>query len=265
MGVTSSYDPSRTASSLAEFVRRHDPDRFLTALFAPPHKRDALLALYAFNHELARAREAVSEAPLALIRLQWWREVVEGAHRRHEVAEPLSAALDSGALARDDLLNIIAAREAETEPVLETSRDWHDYLRGGAGGLAVAAARLLGAVEPEQFRPLGAAFGLAGLLRSVSAHARQGRCLLPADVLAVHRLSPEQVIANAQAARGVVVQLAGEGLTMLPHRRLSRRAIAAALPAVLARRDLRRAPVFPSPRGIGDRMAVVCAGLTGRV
>ena len=34
--------------------------------------------LYAFNHELARAREAVSEPPLALIRLQWWREVVEG-------------------------------------------------------------------------------------------------------------------------------------------------------------------------------------------
>ena len=60
-------------------VRRHDPDRFLTALFAPPEKRDALLTLYAFNHELARAREVASEPPLALIRLQWWREVVEGA------------------------------------------------------------------------------------------------------------------------------------------------------------------------------------------
>ena len=93
-GVASSYDPSRNASSwhgfaqdatsgrmnqaIAALVRRHDPDRFLTALFAPPERRDALLTLYAFNHELARAREAVSEAPLALIRLQWWREVVEG-------------------------------------------------------------------------------------------------------------------------------------------------------------------------------------------
>ncbi len=56
MGVASSYDPARTASSLAGFVRRYDPDRFLTALFAPPEKREALLALYAFNHELARAR-----------------------------------------------------------------------------------------------------------------------------------------------------------------------------------------------------------------
>ena len=64
--------------AIAALVRRHDPDRFLTALFAPPDRRDALLTLYAFNHELARAREVASEPPLALIRLQWWREVVEG-------------------------------------------------------------------------------------------------------------------------------------------------------------------------------------------
>ncbi|MGD0108468.1 MAG: squalene/phytoene synthase family protein [Rhodopila sp.] len=65
--------------AIAALVRRHDPDRFLTALFAPPERRHALLTLYAFNHELARAREVASEPALALIRLQWWREVVEGA------------------------------------------------------------------------------------------------------------------------------------------------------------------------------------------
>ena len=42
--------------AVVALVRRHDPDRFLTALFAPPDRRDALLTLYAFNHELARAR-----------------------------------------------------------------------------------------------------------------------------------------------------------------------------------------------------------------
>src|SRR5689334_1655552 len=160
MGVTSSYDPARNASSLAGFVRRHDPDRFLTALFAPPAKREALFALYAFNHELARARETVSEAPLALIRLQWWREVVEGAHRRHEVAEPLSAAIDAGALRRDDLLGVIDAREVEAEPAIETSREWHAYLHASAGGLAVAAARLLGARTPSSFDRTGQHLGL---------------------------------------------------------------------------------------------------------
>jgi phytoene synthase len=265
MGVTSSYDPARNASSLAGFVRRHDPDRFLTALFAPPAKREALFALYAFNHELARARETVSEAPLALIRLQWWREVVEGARRRHEVAEPLGAFIDVGELRREDLLGIIEAREIEAEPVIPTSREWHDYLRAGAGGLSVAAARLLGASDPEQFRPYGAAFGLAGLLRSVGAHARQGRCLLPLDELAVVRLSPDQVIADPQTAMGVVGPLARRGLALLRHARLPRAVVAAALPVVLARRDLRRVTLSPRQRGAGDRLAVIWAGFTGRI
>src|ERR1700760_371967 len=110
--------------TIAELVRRHDPDRFLTALCAPPEKRDALLILYAFNHELARAREVVSEPPLALIRLQWWREVVEGAFRRHEVAEPLAAALAARDFDRADLLALIEARELEAEPGFATLQDW---------------------------------------------------------------------------------------------------------------------------------------------
>jgi 15-cis-phytoene synthase len=252
---------------IAALVRRHDPDRFLTALFAPPEKRDALLTLYAFNHELARAREAVSEPPLALIRLQWWREVVDGARRRHEVAEPLAAAIDAGGLGRSDLTALIDAREIEVDPAIETLHAWRAYILGSAGGLAVAAGRLLGAADPEALRPLGAAYGIAGLLRSVPAHAAQGRCLLPVDVLARHGLKPEQVIANpaAETVRVVTRHMTGEGLGLLGRVQLPRRVIAAALPAVLARRDLARAPAFPMRRGLSDRLAVTLAGLAGSI
>ena len=254
-------------TAITTLVRRHDPDRFLTALFAPPDKRDALLTLYAFNHELARAREVVSEPPLALIRLQWWREAVEGAYRRHEVAEPLQAAIDSGDLERGDLLSLIDAREAEAQPVFETLADWRDYVCGSAGGVAVAAGRLLDAPDPEALRPLGTAYGIAGLLRSIPAHSRQGRCLLPVDVLTEHGLAPEAVIADpsATAAYPVMRQLARQGLMLLQRLPVPRQAIAAILPAVLARRDLRRAPALPIQRGIGDRLAVMFAGLAGRV
>lgn len=251
--------------NLADFVRRHDPDRFLTALFAPPDRRDALFTLYAFNHELARAREVVSEPPLALIRLQWWREVVEGAPRRHDVADPLRAAIAGGALARDDLLAMIDAREAEVEPVFETLADWRAYLLGSAGGVAVAAARLLGAADPDMLRPLGAAYGVAGLLRSVAIHARQGRCLLPADTLAAHGCSCEAVIAGRAVPPAALRELADAGLAMLRRARLARQVVAAALPGVLARRDLRRVPAPPTGRGLGDRLAVVAAGMTGRI
>ncbi len=255
---------------LAEFVRRHDPDRFLTALFAPAEKRAALLALYALNHELARAREVVSEPSLALIRLQWWREVVEGAPRRHEVAEPVSAAIAQGALGRADLLALIDAREVEADPSIATLQAWRDYLLGTAGGLSVAAARLLGAAEPERARPFGAVYGGAGVLRSATILAHQGRCLLPEDVLARHGLSPEHVTASPDSAlaSGALAALAAEVRVLLPDRVpavLRGGALAAILPAVLARRDLRRIGSPPGPRGLGDRLAVVTAAMTGRL
>ena len=173
-----------------------------------------------------------------------------------------------GDLDRADLLALIDAREIEVEPAIDTLDAWRAYLMNSAGGLAVAAARLLGAPDPEALRRLGAAYGVAGLLRSIPAHARQGRCMLPGDVLAEHGLTREGVIADPVAAliEPVIRHLARQGLAMLDRPiRLPRRAVAAALPAVLARRDLRRAPAFAPYRGLGDRMAVTLAGLLGHV
>jgi phytoene synthase len=254
---------------LAALVRRHDPDRFLTALFAPADRRDALLVLYAFNHELARAREVASEPPLALIRLQWWREVVEGEPRRHEVASPLSQAIAAGALDRGLLLPLIEAREAEAYDDFATLDDWRAWLLAGAGGLAVAAAAALGAPQPEVVRPFGAAYGVAGLLRASGILAAQGRCLLPHDLLERHGLWPEGFVHDPGAvpARAVLDDVAREGRALLeaPSGAVPRDAVAAALPAVLARRDLRRWPEVALPRRFGDRIAVTIAGLSGRV
>jgi len=257
--------------SLTALVRQHDPDRFLTVLFAPPAKRDALLALYAFNHELARAREVASEPTLALMRLQWWREVVEGAVRHHVVATPLHGAIEAGMLSRDDLLAVVEAREIEAEAEIESMTDWRGYVLAGAGGLSVAAARALNAPEPEAVRPFGAAYGVAGLLRSWRLLAAQGRCLLPGDLLVEHGLSREEAVAVPDSPRvqKVLARLADEGRGFL--RQGTKAAVpgapvAAALPAVFARRDLARWPQ-PAPlrRGIGDRMAVIVAGVRGRL
>jgi 15-cis-phytoene synthase len=252
-------------TAIAEMVRRHDPDRFLTALFAPPDRRDALLTLYAFNHELARAREVAREPHMALIRLQWWREVVEGTRRRHEVATPLADAIAQGLLLPSDLLPIIDAREIEAEPRVETLAEWRSYVLGAAGGLAVAAARLLGVTEAERFRPFGAAYGAVGMLRSVPVLAAQGRCLVPADVLAAHGLVPEAVTGGADPAPALrdLAETARGFLRDVRGVRVPRPAVAAALPAVLARRDLRRLGEAPRPRGFGDKLAVVLAALTG--
>ncbi|WP_428534644.1 squalene/phytoene synthase family protein [Rhodopila sp.] len=256
--------------AIAALVRRHDPDRFLTALFAPPDRRDALLVLYAFNHELARAREVASEPSLALIRLQWWREVVEGEKKRHEVASPLAEAIAAGELNPDDLLAIIEAREAEAYGDFATLSDWRGWLRAGAGGLAVAAAFALGAPRPAEARLFGAAYGAAGVLRATGVLAAQGTCLLPRDLLARHGLSAEAFVDDpaSAAARGALDDVVREGRLLLAEAAktaLPRAATAAALPAVLARRDLARWPAVAIPRRLGDRLAVSFAAVSGQI
>lgn len=257
-------------SPCAEIVRRHDPDRFLTALFAPAARREALFTLYAFNHELARAREAVSEPMLALIRLHWWREVVDGTPKRHEVATPLSRLIAEGHLLPADLMAMIDGREAEAEPAIADRAAWNAYLTATAGAVMRAAGRALGAEAAllDRLTRLGAAHGVAGQLRNLPLLARAGRVLLPQDVLGAHGLTVHDITAGTgeDSLRAVLAELARDGLAVLERARgaLSRATIAAALPAVLARRDLRRATP-PAGRGLGDRLAVLAAWAIGRV
>src|SRR5258707_1821190 len=74
-------------------LRAADKDRFLTTLFAPAEHRDALIALYAFNVEIARVREVIREPVAGEIRLQWWSDVIGGAGRGEIAAHPVAAAL----------------------------------------------------------------------------------------------------------------------------------------------------------------------------
>lgn len=256
-----------TLSTLGQIVRRNDPDRFFTALFAPPAARETLFTLYAFNHELARAREAVREPMAALIRLQWWREVLEGKRVRHEVATPLGEALDDARLPRDTLGAMLDAREAETDAIPDAAA-FEAYVLGTAGNLMAAAGLALGLADPHRLQRPGAAYGVAGILRSVPALARQGRCLLPEDAIAAAGLTAATVIAGkADPAALAIVQgrLAALGRDMLHATPgLPRPTLAAALPLVLARRDLRRAVPPPMPRGIGDRLAVLWAWSVNR-
>lgn len=261
-------------SPLGSSLRRHDPDRFLTTLFAPAERREALITLFAFNHELARAREVTSQSLLALIRLQWWREVVEGEAKPGEISTPLSDLIAGGALERETLLAMIDAREAEVDGRFETLEDWRNWLLAGAGSLAVGAGQVLGLRDAAMLRGLrlrGAAYGAAGLLRSRLLLAQQGFAPWPADLLARHGLTAEDAAARPldAALAPVLMALRGEGEAWLREAHegpaLPRASVAAALPAVLAARDLRRKlNEAPRPRGFGDRFAVTLAALVGR-
>src|SRR5258708_11419859 len=60
----------------AQQGRRFDHDRCLCTMFAREPVQARLFALYAFNVEIARVREIVSEPVIGQMRLQWWRDAI---------------------------------------------------------------------------------------------------------------------------------------------------------------------------------------------
>ncbi|NBB82763.1 MAG: squalene/phytoene synthase family protein, partial [Alphaproteobacteria bacterium] len=180
-------------SPCGRLVRRYDHDRYLTALFAPPDRREALFALYAFNTEVAKTREAVSEPLLGQIRLQWWRESLDGiaaaTPRRHEVVEPLAEAIDRFGLDRALLDQVIDARERDLELDARPFADLDEleaYGRATNGPLHRLALQVLGVgAEPAHAaaEEVGAAWALTGLARAVPFHARHKRLYLPRTLI----------------------------------------------------------------------------------
>ena len=104
-------DPAKT---VIDMVRGADHDRYLSALYAPAEKRDALLALYAFNAEIAGVRDRIREALPGEVRLQWWRDIIASdaadAGAGHPLAEVLVAAIRRHDLPRQAFDNYLEAR-----------------------------------------------------------------------------------------------------------------------------------------------------------
>jgi phytoene/squalene synthetase len=153
--------PAASQLYVLDTVRRADRDRFLGALFAPEPARADLLALLAFDHELARTRTVTREPMLARIRLQWWREAVAEAAgtakpRAQPIVESLSETVRRRGLAPERLVALIDAREEEIEGPLDVLRAGHaladlelavlgiDHAPTQAAARAVAAAWLMG-------------------------------------------------------------------------------------------------------------------------
>ncbi len=177
-------------SYCAEQVRLYDHDRFMTAIFAPPAVREHLFALYAFNIELAKVREIVSEPLIGQMRLQWWRDTLDrlyaGETVKHEVARPLGAATVAGAVPRAAFDPLIDAREfdLDDDPPANLAA-LLAYAEGTAAPLLAIALRIAGGgSDPAEIAGLaGTGWALTGLLRAVPFHARRHRLYLPADML----------------------------------------------------------------------------------
>jgi NADH dehydrogenase [ubiquinone] 1 alpha subcomplex assembly factor 6 len=232
------------AESWDDLVRRVDPDRYLSSLFAPHALRAELNVLYAFNYEVAKTAETVSQPIAGEIRLQWWRdriaELYRGAVIDHPLVEALSRAITAHHLQRELFDLLIDAREHDLEeapfPTLESLEDYADATSGNVMRLA---ARILGAGETldKHARDLGVAYAMTGLCRALPFHAARRRLMLPADRLAVSGISIEDVFAGkaGQRLRPLLEDMAAQARFHLAARRdrIARSQLSALLPAAV--------------------------------
>jgi phytoene synthase len=270
-------DPDAFAEADAQF-RRYDPERWRATLFAPAPLRAKLVALYAFNVEIARVRETVSEPILGQIRLQWWREALDeiaagGAVRKHPIVKAVADAnLDLAALGR-----AIDARERDLDDSLFADiAALEAYASRSAGSIFEAAFAAAGVDAAAQANALGTGYAMAGILRALPFFARQRRTPLPLDLIEAAGLAPETIHEGkaGSAIAAVTRPIAKRAAELLDRARTApRTALPAALPCVLARLGLRRlaaanhdpfAPELQAPHP-GDIWRLAFARLSGRV
>lgn len=255
--MTSANRPSmdEAARYCADQVRRFDHDRYLCALFVPQAARADVLALYAFNVEVARIRESVREPMMGEIRLQWWREIIENAPRgdlrRHPVAEALGAAIRRRDLPLDPFERLLVARERDLggEPPenLATLEDYAEATSSTLIDLALAVIGERGEAAREAGRHVGIAWALTGLLRAAPFHAGRRQVFLPRDLMSAVGLDIERLFEGrpGEPLTAVARRIADAARSHIRSARALRRdvprgAVPALLPAVLTDRYLDR-------------------------
>ena len=166
---------------LDALVGRVDHDRWLATRFiADPVKRADVVALYAFNYELARAAEVTSQPILGEIRLTWWREAVAEIARgrtlrRHPTVEALALAVERQAWDEDDLQALIDARSdaLDAGPPLKADGFLEELDRSGGALMLLAARTLDHGSRGDAVRGAGRAWAVAGLHRLQAAGGKR--------------------------------------------------------------------------------------------
>lgn len=268
-----------------QLVRSVDFDRYLSSLFAPQGPRADLNVLYAFNYEVARTAETVSQPIAGQIRLQWWRDRIDELYRGrtidHRLVEALGRTIAAHDLPRDLFDGLIDARDHDLEQApFATLADLEAYADATSGHVMRLAARILGAGDTldADIRSLGAAYALTGLCRALPCHATRRRLMLPVDRFTAADISIEDVFSGTagKSLRPLIGDIAKRARAHLNARRgnrIARGVLPALLPASLVPLYLRRLtkPGFDALRDPSDlsvprrQLAMLSAMIARRV
>jgi phytoene synthase len=209
-----------SAEYCAELVRAHDFTRYASALFVPAALRRALLAIYAFNVEISRVREQVSQPLPGEIRLHWWTDMLAGAGRGgvegNPVAAELRLAIQNWPLPVERLLRLIDEHQFDlyNDP-MPTMAALEGYINDTSSALFSLGAGI--AAPPSDdiehlARHAGLAQGIAQVMRALPLDASRRQLFVPLQLLERHGSTMEEVFAGRETPkmRAALDQLIGE-------------------------------------------------------
>ncbi|MBR0758182.1 squalene/phytoene synthase family protein [Bradyrhizobium jicamae] len=207
------------AAFCADLVRSHDFVRYASTLFLPGPERRALLAIYAFNVEVSRVHEQVSQPLPGEMRLQWWTDMLAGPGHGGVEGNPVAAellhAIRSFRLPVEPMSRLIEEHQFDlyndpmpSMPALE------GYLNETASALFALAARVMARPSEEiehLARHAGLAQGIAQVIASLPRDASRRQLFVPLQVLQQHGSGSEEVFAGKPTPniRAAVNELVG--------------------------------------------------------
>jgi len=195
-----------SADFCAGLVREKDFTRYASTLFVPAPQRRSLLALYAFNVEISRVREQVSQPLPGEMRLQWWTDMLEGAGHGgvegNPVASELLQAIKNGRLPVERLSRLIDEHQFDlyNDP-MPTMAALEGYANDTSSALFSLAARIAGYQSEEiehVARHAGLAQGIAQVMASLPFDASRRQLFVPLQLLESHDLGIEELFAGKQ-------------------------------------------------------------------
>jgi phytoene synthase len=259
-------------------VAAGDPDRYVATFFAPAARRRALLALYAFDHEVSRIGLTVREPMAGHIRLAWWREQVAAIYTKGSLQAPVPEALAevvrAHGLPQSRFDQYLDARASDLEEApFDDEAAMALHARATGGGIVQLAVRILVASERVDVAAshAGTAMAYAAHLNDAAAFAAQRRCRFPLSWLADAGVNAEDFFAarEVSAALSLVFERMRERvraeLVALNRARFPMAAMPALAAATIARRAAHD-PFSASPVPPWQRLArIAFANLAWRV
>lgn len=185
-----------------EQVRRHDYEHYLCALHLEGRQRAAVLALRAFNVEIATVTNRAREPHLGLMRLVWWRDAIDALFKGHAPEHPvlraLQAVLAEVQLSKRWFSRLLEARiedlDRETSPpTMEALEAYAENTASALLYLSLEAANVRSLSADHAASHIGKAEGLSLLLRGTLHHLQQRRSYIPLVTAAKHGLVQEDL------------------------------------------------------------------------